>query len=295
MKRKMTAFCAACCLLTGLAACGNTTTPPTASQEEAAATEATTEKIFTEICYVTGHGETDPANYSAFRTQLEADGFTWTEITLDAIPAEADALIISAPQEDITPEELAFLDEYMDTGGNVVMLHPASDKALRYKYLDRFMEEFCIVFDYDILSETDEGNYVGEDEHFIFTDLISYPDTMPLYGTAVGTGQSYLPNARSLYLTYAEHYGSVKMDVMLRTSETVVGTPYGGVEDDPLTYEETSLPVMAFARDDKRKNACVIAVGANEFLTDANYMSEHTDAACALIHSSFDWFATYDA
>ena len=86
------------------------------------------------MAFVTGHGErsiTDeyPLGYSQLgnnkklKTSLWNQGFDMTQITLSQpIPAEVDVVAIADPRSAFTPEEEKHLQEFIDRGGNMLIL-----------------------------------------------------------------------------------------------------------------------------------------------------------------------------
>lgn len=295
MRNRFSAICACLLLAAGLTACDSAGTESASDSAVASSTETATESAWApgKLCYVTGHGETDASELGSFIAQVEADGYTWEEITLSSIPEDADTLIVSDMEEDMTSEELAALNTYMDGGGHVLLLMSADDSQVRYKNLGNFLEKFCLVMDYDLITETDGARMLEDDPAFTLMDIVTRPDNMPPYSAAADEGTPYLLNARSFHFVYQDNFGSVKMDAMLQTAETAIAAPHGGTEDDPLTYENEKLTVMAYARDEDRQNASVVVVGASDFLTDAFYAEEGSATPVSLVHSALSWFMFY--
>ncbi len=293
MKMKTNALFCACLLLAGLfGGCGGEDPASSAGTVE---TQAPTEApaVSKNLYYITGNGTTDVAEVSDFRAQLETEGYLWNETTMLAIPDDADAVILNAPAEDLTKTEMYALNDYMETGGHLLLLLPASETDTRYKYLGQFLEPYCISLDYDRISETDASRTMNDDKYYIRTDYISRPDNMPLYSSAQDAGIVYLQNARSFHFMYQDHFSTVKQDVILKTAASVIGEPCGGQEDDPLTYEGEVLNVMGFARNENLSNASIVFVGASDFLTNAQYSSENAAPAAAWVHSALEWFMLY--
>ncbi len=285
-----------CMLLTAMF--GGCSKDPADSADPAASAESTqtvTEAldVSKNMYYITDHGTTDTADLESFRTQLEADGFSWNEITLAEIPLDADGVIFNAPKEDITKEEMDALDAYMDEGGHLLLLLPAYEEEVRFKYLSRFLETYCITFGYNRISETDSARMVNNDPFHVQTNYIAHPENMPLYSSAQDNGIVYLHDARSFKFMYQDYFSVVKQDVMLQTAASAEAAPYGGVEDDPITIEDTAIDVMGYARNETRLNSSIVYVGASDFLCDDNYNTDTAAAAVAWVHSSLYWFVQY--
>lgn len=117
-----------------------------------------------------GHGETElPA---AFRDQIEKENMeinTFSLLTVDAIPEEADCILIYAPTSDISEKEKDLLADYAANGGKLlVMAGPTEDGILKNLY--------SLLSDYGV--EAQEGIVVEADrEHFAFqTPYVLMPD-----------------------------------------------------------------------------------------------------------------------
>jgi len=108
-----------------------------------------------------GHGETELPE--TFREQLEKENIeteTFSLLTVDAVPEEADCVMIYAPESDISPEEKELLADYAGSGGKLlVMAGPTEDGILENLY--------SLLSDYGV--EAQEGIVVeGDREHYAF-------------------------------------------------------------------------------------------------------------------------------
>ena len=240
------------------------------------------------IYYATDHGTPDPAEMTRLQQDLEAEGNTWQAGTLASVPAATDTvLVLNAPDEDITEADLTALDAFFDVGGHMLLLMPANEAPVRYKYLERALEEFCIRMDYDLVTDDAEGHSVSGTNAVLMT-CIGTPEGMTV-GEAAYTKPLLMDNVRSFAFFYNEGYGSIKMDALLETDTTAVGTPYGGTEEDPEVFENTPLITMLYARDDKRLNATIVAVGSGDFLTDVRYDDPLSETPRTWVTSAVEW------
>lgn len=86
---------------------------------------------------VTGHGERDfsgfqPEGFGTFANALETSNYTIEEINLatsDEVPEDANALIIAGPVSQFVPQEIEVLDNYLATGGGLVVLADPGGEA----------------------------------------------------------------------------------------------------------------------------------------------------------------------
>jgi len=252
-------------------------------------TEAETEAFSENIYYLTSHQTDDSANLTKFRSHLETDGFVWNECGISEIPADADILIYNFPKEDLSSEEYQLLKEYADRGGDILLFLPASDSEVRYKFLNLFLESFSIQIDYDNITIPEQ------DADWVVLQTIEMPDRMTAYDDSMQTTPVYMQKIRSFHMLGNYATDELFIDVMLQTPEFVIGEPFGGTEDDPVTYENEKLDILLYSRDAIRNNASVIACGANDFLLDENFDSDISKGAQNWIYSSLFWFCNYDA
>ena len=240
------------------------------------------------IYYVTDHGTPDPAQMKRLQADLEAEGHTWQADVLAKVPAASDTiLVLNAPAEDITEQDLKALDTFFDAGGHMLLLMPANDTQMRYKYLERALEEYCIRMDYDLVTDAAEGHSI-KGTNAVLINSIPAPEGMSP-GEAAYTAPLMMNDVRSFSFFYTEGYGSIHMDALLETDVTAVGTPFGGVEEDPETFEGKALMTMLYAYDDKRNNASVVAVGAADFLSDAKYDDTFSEKPRTWVTAAITW------
>jgi hypothetical protein len=240
------------------------------------------------IYYVTDHGTTDTAQLSSLIAEATEIGYTWQEDSLLNMPSDCMVLMMNSPQEDITSEELAFLDSYLDNGGRMLMLLPPDEREIRFKYIERLLEEYCIEMDYDIITETNSQRIWNQDPEFIRIEQVEVPSRMPL-GDNTANLPAFMHRARSFHMVYGDNYSAIKQDAMLETATTAVGKPFGGVQDDPVTFENEQLITMMYSRDDVRSNSVVMTVGSSDFLLDENYTAETSTVVHDWVFGAFYW------
>ncbi len=137
------------------------------------------------IYVLEGHGEAELP--SAFRGQIEKDNIElsgFSLLTADAVPEDADGILIYAPSSDISTQEKDLLTEYVSGGGKLlVMAGPTEDGTLTNLY--------SILADYGV--ETADGVVVDTDrEHFAFqAPYVLLPDLADSEITAPLIEESY--------------------------------------------------------------------------------------------------------
>ena len=172
----------------------------------------TTEEL-PKIYILEGHGEAElPAS---FRDQIEKENME-TEplslLTVDAIPEDADCVMIYAPSSDISQDERVLLADYASKGGKLfVAAGPVPDSVLDNLY--------SLLADYGI--EANEGVVVEPDrEHYSFQGPLSLlPDMNSHVITDSLMDENYYPTMPvSLGLTVPQDSESVT--ALLTTSES---------------------------------------------------------------------------
>ena len=118
---------------------------------------------------------------------------------------------------------------------------------------------------------------------------------MTAYEESMLDSPVYMRNMRSFHLLGDYATDEMFVDVMLQTAETAIGEPFGGVEDDPLTYENEKLNILVYSLDAVQNNTAVVVCGASDFLLDENFEKDTSHIAQEWIYSSLQWFTTYNS
>lgn len=127
-----------------------------------------------------GHGEAELSE--AFSEQIEKENIelnTFSLLTADEIPEDADGIMIYGPSSDISEEEKKLLTEYVAGGGKLMVMAGPTEKGM-------LTNLYSILADHGV--ETVEGIVVDTDrEHFAFQapyvllpDIVSSEITDPL-------------------------------------------------------------------------------------------------------------------
>lgn len=242
------------------------------------------------VYYVTDHGTAPTGEITRFTAALEAQQCIVQADAFAALPTGADLVILNAPREDLTKEEAAQLDRYMDDGGHLLLLIPADETDTRYKYLERSLERYCIRMDYDRILETDKNRMQDGDPAFPEIRQVHAPEGMTIV-PETAERPLYLHNCRSFHFETLENFHDLRLDAILETAVTAVGEPCGGVEDDPVTWENEQLMTMLYSRDTTHGNGFMVVSGAADFLLDENYDLTSSRSAQDYIFAAVGWAA----
>jgi hypothetical protein len=136
----------------------------------------------TKICVTTGHGEWEVGAYGersldavARELEWEKIGMDPIEIRADAVPESCDAVFVVSPQRAFSSEEVAIVDRYLASGGNVLLaFDPVLKKeALTETGFESTLKERGIVLGRDLVIENDTAQQLpgNPGDLFIVTDL----------------------------------------------------------------------------------------------------------------------------
>ena len=140
-----------------------------------------------QLYVVEGHGEAElPAT---FQDQVEKENIelnTLSLLTVDAIPEEADCVLIYAPSTDISTEEKDLLADYTQNGGRLLVLAGPSKE-------DDLTNLYSLLSDYGV--ERCEGIVVeGDREHYTGYPYVLLPELSSHAITDSLIEENYYPN-----------------------------------------------------------------------------------------------------
>ena len=185
-----------------------------------------------QIYLLEGHGETElPATFSE---QLERENMelnTFSLLTVDAVPEEADCVMIYGPTSDISQEERDMLAEYVDGGGKLlVMAGPVEDGSLENLY--SLLDEYGISASEGIVVEEDRPHYAFQAPFALMPDMASSEITDSLIE------ENYfpiLPISTGLTVSAEDNRSGATVTQLLTTSDSAFSKVAGY---DLETYEK---------------------------------------------------------
>ena len=177
-----------------------------------------------------GHGETElPAT---FLDQVEKENIettTFSLLTVDAVPEEADCVMIYSPQSDISETEKDMLAEYVAGGGKLlVMAGPLEEGSLTNLY--SLLEDYGITANEGVVVEGDRNYYAFQMPYVLLPDLGSSEITDPLLEASY-----YVFMPISLGLTIGENPTEATITPLMTTSDSAFSKIAGYSLD---TYEK---------------------------------------------------------
>ncbi|MGI5963888.1 MAG: GldG family protein [Lawsonibacter sp.] len=127
-----------------------------------------------------GHGESDLPE--EFQEQLEKENIqlnTFSLLTVDTIPEEADCVMIYAPESDISQAEQEMLADYVSGGGKLLVLAgPTEEEELTN--LSGLLADYGVSVQDGIVVEGDRAHYAFQSPLALLPDMASSSITDPL-------------------------------------------------------------------------------------------------------------------
>ena len=127
-----------------------------------------------------GHGEKDLP--SQFQTQIEKENMeleSFSLLSADEVPEDASALLIYAPQSDLSEEEVKLLKSFLSGGGKLLVIAgPTEDGTLTNLY--SLLAAYGVETADGIVVEGDRGHYAFQQPYILLPDIASSDITDPL-------------------------------------------------------------------------------------------------------------------
>ncbi len=129
---------------------------------------------------VEGHGEADlPSGFAETLTKENIETQRLALATVDEIPSDADALMIYAPQSDISEEEKTMLTDFVSGGGKLIALvGPVEDDELTN--LTSLLANYGVTAQSGIVVEGERAHYGFQRPYILIPDMGESEITQPL-------------------------------------------------------------------------------------------------------------------
>ena len=132
------------------------------------------------IYLLSGHGEVPiPAGYADALDDANVETADLSLLTIEFIPADADCVLVNAPQTDISEDEIRKLKDYLGNGGNVILLTDPPQQG-RLTNLETLMSGYGVNAADGIVIETDQNYYAWDYPFYLLPKLESHDITNPL-------------------------------------------------------------------------------------------------------------------
>ena len=187
---------------------------------------------YPQIYLLEGHGEQElPA---AFTEQIEKENMetnTLSLLNVDAIPEEADCVVIYAPQSDLSEEEAEILADYVSGGGKLLVCAGAVEGGV-LENLYSLLEGYGVTVHDGLVVDTDRTHFAFGYPYLLMPDMSSSPATDALME------ENYYPILPlALGLTVGTDTGSGTVTPLLTTSQDAISKA-AGYEFTTYDFEE---------------------------------------------------------
>jgi ABC-2 type transport system permease protein len=165
--------------------------------------------------YLTGHGETELS--TTLLTYVEDDNITLESLSLvsqDAVPDDAQCVLIVAPTTDLSADEAAALKAYLEDGGNLFLLTNCAYTDL--PNLMEVMAYYGVAPEEGIVMEGSASNRLRNYPHYLLPNIESHTIT-----SALTEGNYYVlaPVAHAI-TTLSDVRSSLSITDLLTTSDS---------------------------------------------------------------------------
>lgn len=162
-----------------------------------------------------GHGEAELP--STFSDKIEKDNIEVNQFSLlkvDAIPEEADAVLIYAPTSDISEKEMEMLADYVEDGGKLLVIAGPTEEGI-LKNLYGLLAEYGVETMEGVVVEADREYYAFQAPYILLPEMASNEITDSLIE------ENYFPIMPvSQALTVKESSGKGTVTKLLNTSDS---------------------------------------------------------------------------
>jgi len=194
-----------------------------------------------EVYFLTGHGESDIySEYSYARDELRDNLFKVEELNLQttpSIPDECAALIIAAPQQPLTSNEVDIIQSYLESGGQAMLLTNPNPP----QEVNQLLSPWGVSIEDGII--IDPSSYVSPNEN---TPLITWErNYFGFEKTHFPGAAAITPNPEYTPQIFQSEEGEIQVIWVSEDSQTQMLVLFGTTEDswlekdfDPLTEPE---------------------------------------------------------
>ncbi len=211
-----------------------------------------------------GHGE--EALPSTFAEQIEKDNIevnTFSLLTVETVPEEADCVLIYAPSGDLSEEEAEKLSSYVANGGKLMVVSgPREEDSLTN--LNSLLTVYGVEVNEGIVVEEDQNHYHFGYPFILLPDLNSHSITDPII-----EGNYYVLMSVSGGLTVSGYSSAGSVTELLTTTDTAFSKAAGY---SLSTYEkeegDTDGPFALAVSVEDSSGGALVWFASNDFLSD---------------------------
>lgn len=259
------------------------------------------------IYFLTLHGERDIAleteeGFSKIRTRLESQNYIVKPLDLissPAVPDDAAALVVAAPQKDLFAAEIGAIADYLDGGGSLLVI---LDPGMEIPRLTALLAGIGIAMPNNVVIDRDSKVLGGDYLLPVASTYLKHAITKDL------TVLSFYPYARSVLIdeTAAESSGWSLGYLVNTGSNSWAETDLGALRQGKADFTngvDTAGPVAVAVEGSKEiaaadetetepRQARIVVFGSSSFVANSYYLMAESNAANVDIFlNSVNWLA----
>lgn len=132
-----------------------------------------TSEEYPQVYILEGHGESElPADFAEQIEKENMETNTLSLLTVDAVPEEADCIVIYAPSSDISEEEKEMLADYVSGGGKLLVMAGAVEDGI-LKNLHSLLSDYGVTANEGIVVDSDRNYYAFDRPYILMPDMAS--------------------------------------------------------------------------------------------------------------------------
>lgn len=217
------------------------------------------------IYEIEGHGET--ALSGSFTEAIEKANITLSSLTLlteDAVPEDAQAIIINGPATDFSEDDAEKVIAYLEKGGNVIINCSFEHQGLTN--FESILEAYGMARVTGVVMENNQSYYYGGTPYYLLPEVESTS-----YTSSAAAGYIFAPYSEAV--SYGENTDSITYTPLLMTSDASVSKTDAAnaatfaMEDGDIAGP-FALAVAAECNIDEDTTATLLVTGSIELFTD---------------------------
>ena len=231
----------------------------------------------------TGHGELYPTGYAAeYLTKQNIQMETLETLTMEAVPADCEALMIFGATQDFTEQETAKILEYMENGGNVIVYMDYVEANLNN--LMGLLAHYGVGVEPGIVLETDAAHMINNIPYYVVPDIINHEITE---GGKAYAG-TYMPQGLTID---ADIRGSVERSGLLKTSDNAFSKTNMEEATFSMGDEDIAGPFYlgVVAVEEFKEVESKLIVYSGTAMIDDNFMGVSSLANANLFTDTINW------
>jgi ABC-2 type transport system permease protein len=218
------------------------------------------------IYQLEGHNEAElSGNFSAAVTKANLTLNSLSLLTSETVPEDAQLVIISGPQTDLSADEATKLIDYVKTGGKLLVILGYNETA-QFPQLDSALAEFEVSELPGLVIENDQ-NMFYQGQWYLLPTVASSE-----YTASVGDRYIFAPDSKAV--SYPESAEGITYTPLLTTSESSINKADPATATGPELEEDkgdTQGPLtvgLAASKTIDDKTATLVIFGSLEMFTD---------------------------